>query len=121
MKILSGKVLAVAVAAALFQPAYAHHSAAAFNTDTEVTVTGVVTEYSFRNPHVYMTLEVTQEDGSKIITARLENANTTGKFSTPKSVLVDTVIFLLSHYRTTCCTASRGTRSSLKDVHFLYR
>ena len=44
MKILSGKVLAVAVAAALFQPAYAHHSAAAFNTDTEVTVTGVVTE-----------------------------------------------------------------------------
>ena len=68
MKILSGKVLAVAVAAALFQPAYAHHSAAAFNTDTEVTVTGVVTEYSFRNPHVYMTLEVTQEDGSKIIT-----------------------------------------------------
>lgn len=68
MKILSTRVLAVAVATALIQPAYAHHSAAAFNTETEVTVTGVVTEYSFRNPHVYMTMEVTQEDGSKVST-----------------------------------------------------
>lgn len=65
---MSRKILTVAVAAALFQPVHAHHSAAAFNTDTEVTVTGVVTQYSFRNPHVYMTMEVTNEDGSKVAT-----------------------------------------------------
>lgn len=62
------RILTVTIAAALFQPAYAHHSAAAFNTDLEVTVTGVVTQYSFRNPHVYMTMEVTKEDGSKVAT-----------------------------------------------------
>ena len=41
---------------------------------------------------VYVNAADLGQDGSKIITARLENANTTGKFSTPKSVLVDTVI-----------------------------
>ena len=65
---LSRKVLTAAVASVLIQPAYAHHSAAAFNTEAEVTVTGVVTQYSFRNPHVYLTLEVTKEDGSKVST-----------------------------------------------------
>jgi hypothetical protein len=68
MNVLSRKVLATAVVAALVQPAYAHHSAAAFNTETEVTITGVVTEYSFRNPHVYMTVEQTKEDGTKVST-----------------------------------------------------
>jgi hypothetical protein len=68
MNLFTRSLLACAVAAAVSTPVLAHHSAAAFNTDTEVTVTGVVTEYSFRNPHIYMTLEVTQEDGSKAIT-----------------------------------------------------
>jgi hypothetical protein len=65
---MSRTILTAAVAAAFIQPVYAHHSAAAFNTDSEVTVTGVVTQYSFRNPHVYMTMEVTKEDGSKVST-----------------------------------------------------
>jgi hypothetical protein len=68
MNHLSRSILTVAIASACFQPVYAHHSAAAFNTDATVTVTGVVTQYSFRNPHVYMTLEITKEDGSKIST-----------------------------------------------------
>ncbi len=67
-KILAATVAAILIQPAYFQSAYAHHSAAAFNTDTEVTVTGVVTQYSFRNPHVYMTMEVTKEDGSKVST-----------------------------------------------------
>lgn len=47
-------------------PVIAHHSPAAFNTQVETTVSGTITEYSFRNPHVYMTLEVKQDDGSVI-------------------------------------------------------
>ncbi len=70
MIVLPRKILALAVVAsvAAATAAHAHHSAAAFNTETEVTVTGVVTQYSFRNPHVYMTMEVTKEDGSKVST-----------------------------------------------------
>ena len=32
------------------------------------------------------------QDGSKIITARLENSSTTGQFSSPKTIMVDTVV-----------------------------
>ena len=44
--------------------AVAHHSAAAFDTRQEVKVTGTVTEYTFRNPHIYMVVQVTRADGS---------------------------------------------------------
>jgi hypothetical protein len=47
----------------------AHHSAAAFDTQKEVRATGTVTEFSFRNPHVYLILQVKKPDGS---TARME-------------------------------------------------
>ena len=47
----------------------AHHSAAAFDTQKEVRATGTVTEFSFRNPHVYLVLQVRKPDGS---TASLE-------------------------------------------------
>lgn len=67
MNVLSRNILAAAIAVSCM-PAHAHHSAAAFNTDAEVTVTGVVTQYSFRNPHVYLTMEVTKEDGRKVST-----------------------------------------------------
>jgi hypothetical protein len=45
-------------------PAFAHHSAAAFDTRQTVTVTGAVTKYRFANPHVYLTLDVKKEDGT---------------------------------------------------------
>jgi hypothetical protein len=53
-------LLALVVAA----PALAHHSAAAFNTQQEVRITGTVTEYRFANPHVYLTVQVKGDDGS---------------------------------------------------------
>jgi len=59
-------VLACSVVLALAVPGIAHHSAAAFNTQEDVTVTGTVLVYSFRNPHVYMTLEVEGDDGSTV-------------------------------------------------------
>ncbi|MDC0598372.1 DUF6152 family protein [Gammaproteobacteria bacterium] len=57
-------ILAASITLALAAPASAHHSAAAFNTQEETTATGTIIEYSFRNPHVYMTLAVEQDDGS---------------------------------------------------------
>ncbi|HYR89350.1 MAG TPA: DUF6152 family protein [Terriglobia bacterium] len=57
-------VLAGSIAAALAAPVMAHHSAAAYNTQQELKVTGTVTEYRFKNPHVYMTVQVKKADGS---------------------------------------------------------
>jgi hypothetical protein len=57
-------VLTCSMLIPLSAPALAHHSAAAFDTRKEIKVTGSVTEYKFRNPHVYMTLKVRKADGS---------------------------------------------------------
>ena len=57
-------VLAFLMPVAIAAPALAHHSAAAFNTQQTITVTGTVTEYRFRNPHVYMTVQVKNANGS---------------------------------------------------------
>ena len=59
-------VLACSMSLVLTAPALAHHSAAAFNTQQEIKVSGTVTEYRFRNPHVYMVLQVKQPDGSTV-------------------------------------------------------
>jgi hypothetical protein len=49
---------------AIAGPALAHHSAAAYDTQKEVKVSGTVVQYRFANPHVYLTLQVKKEDGS---------------------------------------------------------
>jgi hypothetical protein len=54
---------------ALVAPVGAHHSAAAFDTTKEQTVTGTVVEYRFSNPHIYLTINVKKPDGT---TARME-------------------------------------------------
>ena len=57
--LLAGALVAVAV------PAAAHHSAAAFDGQKKTSVTGKVVEYRYMNPHIYITLEVTKDDGTK--------------------------------------------------------
>jgi len=49
---------------ALAFPALAHHSIAVhYDQSTSVTVNGVVTQFLWRNPHVFVYLEVTDEAG----------------------------------------------------------
>ena len=43
--------------------AHAHHSDAGFNMESVVAVSGVVTEFSWRNPHVYVNVDVTEPGG----------------------------------------------------------
>jgi hypothetical protein len=52
-------VAAVVVALALASPSAAHHSLAVFDLRKEVTLTGVITAFQFRNPHLFFLLEVT--------------------------------------------------------------
>ena len=46
-------------------PALAHHSAAAFDNQKKISVTGKVVEYRYMNPHIYLTLEIAKDDGTK--------------------------------------------------------
>jgi hypothetical protein len=47
-------------------PLLAHHSAANFDTRAEVMVQGVVTRYDWKNPHVYMAIEIEGSDGTRV-------------------------------------------------------
>jgi hypothetical protein len=44
----------------------AHHSAAAYDTQKEVTVNGVVKSYRYANPHVLLIVDVKKDDGSVV-------------------------------------------------------
>ncbi len=57
--------VAVLLAAAVL-PARAHHSEAGFDTDAVVAFAGMVTEYSWRNPHVYIRLEALDDSGDVV-------------------------------------------------------
>lgn len=46
--------------------AEAHHSAAMFDTSTEVTFEGTISRYNWKNPHVYMAIETEGPDGERI-------------------------------------------------------
>ena len=61
------KILIVALAsvlACLAIPASAHHSAAMFDTSKEVTLTGVVREFQYTNPHSWLLVDVKDKDGT---------------------------------------------------------
>ena len=45
-------------------PSFAHHSAVMFDDGKEVTVTGVVKEFQYTNPHSWLLIDVTNDDGS---------------------------------------------------------
>ena len=55
-------------AACAFAPAVrAHHSYAIFDTTTVVTINGIVTDLAWRNPHFYVTVESTDENGETVL------------------------------------------------------
>ncbi len=55
-------------------PASAHHSFAIYDMSQNVEFEGVVETVKFRNPHMAMTLEVTNDDGTKQIIDFVEGA-----------------------------------------------
>jgi hypothetical protein len=55
------------VACVLLAPAplLAHHSQAAFDATREVTIEGTVSRFDWKNPHVYLIVEISDENGGK--------------------------------------------------------
>jgi hypothetical protein len=56
--------LACAAGFAVGSAADAHHSPAGYDRATETILTGTIAELSWRNPHIYFILEMTNPDGS---------------------------------------------------------
>ena len=77
MKNLISSLAAAASAAAVLTAAplaFAHHSAAMFDTDKEVTVQGTVKEFQFTNPHSWLLVEVA-DAGGKVTVWSFETRN----------------------------------------------
>ena len=55
-----------AVALVLASPVSAHHSNAGTDMDAVVTLEGTVTEFRWRNPHIYFTMEATDGRGERV-------------------------------------------------------
>ena len=53
------------VSLALTGTAVAHHSAVAFDKEKTITISGEVTRFVWRNPHMAINMEVTNDDGEK--------------------------------------------------------
>jgi hypothetical protein len=60
---LKGALYAVVLAAAVAVPVLAHHSGAMFEETKEVTLSGVVKEFQFTNPHSWLLVDVKGQDG----------------------------------------------------------
>jgi hypothetical protein len=60
-------VLAFLACSAAPMVVHGHHSFAIFDADSPQTVTGVVREFRWTNPHTWVFLTVTNEDGSEIV------------------------------------------------------
>lgn len=72
MKTLQGTFLALIAATSLS----AHHSHSMFDMTKEVSVTGTVTSFSYRNPHVFLYLDAKSEKGD-VVSWAIEMSNIT--------------------------------------------
>ena len=59
--------LAAVLALTSSSPAWSHHSHAMFDHDKEVTITGTVSQWIFRNPHVFLYVDTKSETGETVI------------------------------------------------------
>ena len=49
---------------AIALPSFSHHSAVMFDDQKEITVTGVVKEFQYTNPHSWLLVDVKNDDGT---------------------------------------------------------
>ncbi len=65
-EVLVRYITTFAAAVVLASPVSAHHSDAGLNMNSLVTFEGTVTGFNWRNPHVYFTVETTDERGEPV-------------------------------------------------------
>jgi uncharacterized protein DUF6152 len=65
-RVLAILVLAIAVVPLSAGLLWSHHSVAGYDTQKEVVLHGVVKEFNWRNPHVYVVWEVKDQSGKVV-------------------------------------------------------
>jgi uncharacterized protein DUF6152 len=60
------RVLFVAAVLAVCAPLFAHHGNASYDVTKKPTIKGVVTEYIWANPHVYVKFDAKDENGQVV-------------------------------------------------------
>ena len=60
-KMLLGTLSSLTV---LCVPSFAHHSAAMFDDQKEITLSGIVKEFQYTNPHSWLLVDVENDDGT---------------------------------------------------------
>jgi hypothetical protein len=66
MKAAISRILLVSVLVSAAANAFGHHSTAAYDTGTLITIKGIVTSVSWRNPHVRIHVDVPDANGRMI-------------------------------------------------------
>ena len=60
-------LIAAALVVSVVAPAFAHHSPAAFEAQKTVTVTGIVKEFRWQNPHTWIEVDAPNEKGVQVL------------------------------------------------------
>ena len=63
---MKGRHLLICAAAGLGLPVLAHHSDAIYDRETTVAGEGIVTQFTYRNPHVLIGVELENDDGEVV-------------------------------------------------------
>lgn len=58
-----GILLAALAVLVIYAPLVAHHGAAAFDTERDLTLTGIVTEWVWANPHCFLKFDAMDDTG----------------------------------------------------------
>lgn len=72
-----GKSMLLGAALAMAASVQAHHSFAMFDNDREQTIEGVVKEFQWTNPHIWVQVNVTGADG-KVVEYSIEGGSPNG-------------------------------------------
>jgi len=74
IRIIAAAIIVMVVCA--LTPITAHHSHSMFDMTKEVSITGTVTSFSYRNPHVFLNVNVKNEKG-EVVSWAVEMSNIT--------------------------------------------
>ena len=74
IRIIAAAIIGIVVCA--LAPVAAHHSHSMFDMTKEVSITGTVTSFSYRNPHVFLNVDVKNEKG-EVVSWAVEMSNIT--------------------------------------------
>jgi hypothetical protein len=80
-------------------PATAHHSRSIYDEEQTMTLEGVVTEFEWANPHVYLFVETTNEDGDPVVWT-IEHGSTTAMKKrgwSPDTFMAGDEVFVQAH------------------------